>query len=106
MAIHEADDLLARAERSGMEVSEAKLEQTQARDALTKARVTIHNFSLKELEKDIEAGIKVAEKTRQAGVEALAERDFRRMGLAVSVLFIIIVLIGLALFIRQIEATS
>jgi hypothetical protein len=39
-------------------------------------------------------------------VKALAERDFRRMGLAVSVLFIIIVLIGLALFIRQIEATS
>jgi predicted CXXCH cytochrome family protein len=102
--ILKAEEVLDRAERSGMEVSQAKLEQNQARDALTKARVTIHSFQLARLKADIEAGTKVAEKTRQAGVAALAERDYRRMGLAVSVVFILIVLTGLWLYIRQIEA--
>jgi predicted CXXCH cytochrome family protein len=103
-AIQDSDELLDRAERSGMEISEAKLEQTQARDSLTKARVTIHSSQPEKLEEDIAAGIKVAEKTHQAGIAALAERDYRRMGLAVSVVAILIVLLGLYLYIRQIES--
>ena len=43
-AIKQADQALRLAESSGMEVSEARLSQDQARDALTKARVTIHSF--------------------------------------------------------------
>ena len=103
-SIQEADELLDRAERSGMEISEAKLEQTQAHDVLTKARVTIHSFQPKKLEEDVTAGIKIAEKTHQAGIAVLAERDYRRMGLAVSVVAILIVLLGLYLYIRQIES--
>ncbi len=103
-AIIRSDELLERAERYGMEVSEAKLEQTQARDALTKARVTIHSFSLPRVEEDIQAGLKLAEKTQQAGVRALQERDFRRKGLGVSLLAILVVVIALRLYIRHIES--
>jgi len=103
-AIQESGETLDVAERSGMEVSQAKLDQAEARNSLTKARVTIHAFQPKKLEEDINAGLKIAEKTHQAGVAALAERDYRRMGLSVSVVFIIIVLIGLWLYIRQIES--
>jgi hypothetical protein len=87
-----------------MEVSEAKLEQAQARDAITKARVTIHSFSLPRVEDDVKAGLKLAEKTKQAGLLALAERDFRRKGLGVSLLTIVIVVIALRLCIRKIES--
>jgi Doubled CXXCH motif (Paired_CXXCH_1) len=39
-----ADQVVGVAESSGMEVSDARLQQDQARDSLTKARVTIHSF--------------------------------------------------------------
>lgn len=103
-AIVHSDELLERAEQYGMEVSEAKLEQAQARDAITKARVTIHSFSLPRVEEDIKAGLKLAEKTQQAGMQALAERDYRRKGLGVSLLTIVIVVIALRLYIRKIES--
>lgn len=105
-AIQRSDRILDQAARSGMEVSEPELEQSQARDALTRARVTIHSFSLEQVKGDIQKGLDVAEKTYQAGVAALKERDFRRFGLALSVVAILLVLIGLRLYIREIEARN
>ena len=37
-----------------MEVSQARLDEDQARDALTKARVTIHSFSKELVNRDIQ----------------------------------------------------
>ena len=104
-AVKNSDALLARAEDSGMEVSEAKTEEDQARDALTKARVSIHSLQIARVDKDIQAGLKVTKKTEEAGKAALAERDFRRKGLGVSLIAILIMLVGLAMYIRQIEKT-
>lgn len=105
-AVKNSDALLARAEDSGMEVSEAKIEEDQARDALMKARVSIHSLQIAKVATDIQAGLKVTEKTEQAGKAALAERDFRRKGLGVSLIAILIMLVGLGLYIRQIEKTA
>jgi len=102
-AIGRSKDVLEHAEQSGMEVSQAKLEQNEAHDALTKARVTIHTFNPGKLQADIDAGLKVTEKTLQAGRKALAERDFRRKGLALALITIALVLAGLRMFIREIE---
>jgi len=105
-AIKGANQVLSRAESSGMEVSEARLGQDQARDSLTKARVTIHSFQTKLVEQDIQTGLATAAKNLQAGKDALRERNYRRVGLGVSVLAILIVLLGLRLYIRQIESNS
>ena len=105
-AIKASDRVLGVAESSGMEVSEARTEQDQARDSLTKARVTIHSFKTDLVEQDIQAGLKIAAKTQAEGKAALAERDRRRRGLGLSVGFILIVLLGLRLYIRQIESNS
>jgi predicted CXXCH cytochrome family protein len=102
-AVKASDAILAKAESSGMEVSEAHLEQDQARDALTKARVSLHSVQLTRVNQDIEAGLKVASKTHQAGEQALAERDYRRFGLGISLLAILAVVIGLRLTITSIE---
>jgi nitrate/TMAO reductase-like tetraheme cytochrome c subunit len=102
-AIREADRLLGVAESSGMEVSEASLQQDQARDSLTKARVTIHSFQPPLVDQDIQAGLRTAAKDLQAGQDALSERDYRRRGLGVAVCFIFITLVGLFFYIRQIE---
>jgi len=102
-SIKSADSVLGVAESSGMEVSEARLQQDQARDSLTKARVTIHSFQPKLIDQDIQAGLKIAAKDLQAGKAALSERDFRRKGLGIAVIFILITLVGLFLYIRQLE---
>lgn len=105
-AIQSANRVLGIAESSGMEVSQARLEQDQARDELTKARVTIHSFQTELVEQDIQAGLKIATKTQVEGKAALVERNRRRMGLGFSVGAILIVLVGLRLYIRQIEVKA
>jgi hypothetical protein len=102
-AIKSADQLLGDAERSGMEVSEARLGQDQARDSLTKARVTIHSFRTDLVDQDIEAGLKITAKNLQAGQEAMVERKRRRTGLAVSLVAIGMVLVSLRLYIKNME---
>lgn len=102
-AIRDSDKLLSVAESSGMEVSQARLDEDQARDALTKARVTIHSFREDLVNQDIQEGLKLAAKNLQAGRAALAERDYRRRGLGVAVAFILLTVIGLFLYIRQSE---
>ena len=102
-AIEHAQEVLDQAERSGIDVSQAKLSQAQARDALTKARVSIHSVTLARITADVQAGSKLAEQNLAAGHQALADRDYRRWGLAISVLVILLTIAGLWLFIREIE---
>jgi Cytochrome c3/Doubled CXXCH motif (Paired_CXXCH_1) len=102
-AITASDELLNHAERQGMEISQAKQQQEQARDALLKARVTVHSFSDSQLKKDTDAGLAIASQTHIAGVRAMEEWHFRRVGLGFSVLAIAITLVGLGLHIKNLE---
>ena len=102
-ALQRSDHLLARAESSGMEVGEAKLQQDQGRDWLTKARVTVHTFDSSRVDKDIDSGLAITAKTYRAGQGALHERDYRRIGLGMSLVTIVLVVVGLGLYIREIE---
>lgn len=102
-SIERSTEILNRAERAGMEVSKPKFELKGATDALTHARVMIHSSSATEVDKVIGPGLDVAHKGYQAGVEALAERRFRRAGLAVSLIFILFLALLVYLKIRQIE---
>jgi hypothetical protein len=99
-AIKSADQVLGLAERSGMEVSEARLGQNQARDYLTKARVTIHSFRADLVDQDIQAGLKVAATNLEAGKAAMVERNRRRAGLVVSLISIGMVLTALWMYIK------
>jgi predicted CXXCH cytochrome family protein len=102
-AVKNSDEILNRAESDGMEVSQARLEQDQARDALTKARVTIHSFNPDRMQEVIPAGLKITDKTYQEGKAAEAERDYRRKGLGVALFFIVLVVIALRIYIGKIE---
>ena len=104
VAIKSADQVLRVAESSGMEVSDARLGQDQAQDALTKARVAIHSFRTDLVDQDIQEGLKIAAKNLQTGKEAMVERNHRRAGLGLSLIAIGIVLAGLRLYIKKIES--
>jgi len=103
-AIKSADAALRLAESAGMEVSEARLSQDQARDALTKARVTIHTFQTALVEKDIQAGMKIAVANQKAGKDAMIERNHRRIGLGICLIAIAMMLVGLWLYIKKLES--
>ncbi len=102
--IARSDEILTRAETSGVEVGGAKLALSEAQDDLTKARVTIHSVRAEAVNQNIQAGLQVTKKAYQAGLDALAELKYRREGLAVSLAAIVLVLIGLALLIRKVDA--
>ena len=103
-SVTEADSALRLAESAGMEVSEARLNQDQARDALTKARVTIHSFQTSLVEQDIQTGMKIAVANRKAGEDAMVERNHRRIGLSVCLIAIAFMLMGLWLYIKKLES--
>ncbi len=104
LRIHSANEILERAERAGMEVSRPKFELSDANDALTQARVLVHTASLEEVDKAIAPGMTVADKSYQAGNDAFAELNFRRGGLAVSLVFSLFLALLVYLKIRQIES--
>jgi predicted CXXCH cytochrome family protein len=102
-ALQRSDQILKRARESGMEVSEAQLQQMEGRENLVKARVAVHAFNLAEMRKPVDAGLKIAANTYRSGEAALQERDSRRFGLAVSLIAILVTIIGLWLAIRTLE---
>ena len=103
-AIDRSDQILSKAERSGMEVSQARLDLVQTRDTLTKARVTIHSVNVARVQQDIQPGMAAADKNYEAGKEALKERNYRRYGLGLSLIAIGLVLAGLKMYLKQIES--
>ncbi len=105
-SVHDATEILERAERAGMEVSRPKFELRDAMDGLTQARVLVHTSSPDEIEKAIAPSMEVAAKSYQAGQSAFAELNFRRGGLAVSLVFILFLALLVYLKIRQIESKS
>ncbi len=99
-----SDEVLGRAQRSGMEVSDAVAKQQEGREALVKARVAVHEFRPEGVAKTVNGGLKLAAETRAAGEHALKERDNRRIGLGVALIAIALTILGLWLALRSIES--
>jgi predicted CXXCH cytochrome family protein len=102
-ALGRSEDILGRASRSGMEVSEAALRQQEARAALVKTRAAVHAFQLAAVQKPAQEGLAIAAETYRAGESALRERDRRRLGLAIALIAIVVTMAGLWLALRLIE---
>ncbi|HEU5323878.1 MAG TPA: cytochrome c3 family protein, partial [Methylomirabilota bacterium] len=102
--LEDARALLERAEHAGMEVSEAVFNlKNDGVSGLVETRALVHSFATDRLVKRAEEGIEAAARGRAAGEAALAELQFRRKGLAVSVAFIGVLLVGLYLKIREVD---
>jgi hypothetical protein len=98
-----AHAILAKAENAGMEVSQPLFELNGAKTALVKARAAIHSFNLDSVRAEVKPGLEISDTARVRGLRALDELQFRRKGLAVSVLVILVLVVGLILKIRQME---
>lgn len=100
-----SDQILTRARDSGMEVSEAQMHLVDGREALIKARLAVHAFNTAAVRKPAGEGLAIAGETYRAGENALKEKDTRRVGLALSLVFILLTMAGLWLAIRSIESS-
>lgn len=98
-----AHAVLIKAEHAGMPVNQALFELNEGKTALVKARAAIHSFNVDLVKKEVAPGLAVSQKAYSRSIGALDELQFRRKGLAVSVLIILGVVVGLVLKIRQIE---
>lgn len=93
-----AELLIRRAERTGMEVSEALFTLNEAAGRLVKTRSTLHTFDIEKVQAVSTEGMELAFKAEQEGQAALAELDFRRQGLGLSLL--VIAVLGAALYMK------
>jgi hypothetical protein len=98
-----SDEILKRAEHSGMEVSEARLELASGNESLIKAKVDLHSFNPDVVDASVDKGLQIAQSVYRAGEQALAERDYRRRGLALSLVTIAVTMAGLWLAVRELD---
>jgi hypothetical protein len=102
-ALERSSQVLDRARRAGMEVSEALLRQRDARQALLKSRVAVHHFRSDGVKREVAEGMRLAEETRQAGEAALREIRVRRTGLVFALAAILLAMSGWWLLLRSLE---
>jgi predicted CXXCH cytochrome family protein len=96
-----ARTLLAEAEKKGVEVSEALFKLQEATTALVLARNLTHSLSPAEIEGNLGEGVKALAEVESRGQEALREASFRRSGLVIATVFILLLAIALYLKIRD-----
>jgi hypothetical protein len=99
----EANNLMDRAERAGMEVSADRLALHTGQDHLVEARVLVHAFDQDRFMGAVKEGMTSAAGGVTAAERAFAELRQRRTGLVVSLVVIAGVIAGLVLKLKEIE---
>ena len=79
------------------------MEWNDGHESLIKARLALHSFDTAKVKKEVDIGLAIAAKTKAAAEQALREKDQRRLGLAISALFIAITVAGIWMVIRKLE---
>ena len=101
--IQRATEELGKAERLGMEVSEAQFNMREARTLLIKVRTTVHSFGDKEVAKEAENGKKVAQSALQVAHAAIEEFHARRRWVVLPVVLTLLLVGLLYLKLREVE---
>lgn len=95
--------LVERARNAGMEMGDQELALNEARNYLTLARTEMHTFDPPTVTGVVYEGLALLAGVDEAGQDALAELRFRRIGLAVSLVLILLFVVALGLKVRQLD---
>lgn len=98
-----ARDSLARAERLGMDVERPTYELAGTADAGVRARAEVHAFSEERFAKVVADGVGIAREVEKAASGRLDEYQYRRKGLAVAAVMLLLFAGLLALKARHLE---
>jgi predicted CXXCH cytochrome family protein len=102
-SLNQSAALVARVGDAGIEVSDEELSLREARTKLTLARTEMHASDPALVDPVIADGLKIVAGVDQAAQKGVAELQFRRRGLALSLGAILLVVVGLWLKVRQID---
>jgi predicted CXXCH cytochrome family protein len=102
-AISHSTGRVADVENAGIEMGDHALALREATNHLTLARAEIHAFDPGTVQPIVDEGLSITARVDEASEAARAELAFRKTGLAISLVAILIVVIALQLKIRSLE---
>jgi predicted CXXCH cytochrome family protein len=105
-AIGHSEDQLARVENAGIEMGDESLTLREANNHLTLARTEMHAFDPKIVDAVLTEGMGLTAKVDAAAEAGQSEVSYRRTGLAISLAFIVLVVIALQMKIRTLDNRS
>ena len=106
LGIGRSGELIARVRNAGIEMSDQELVLIEAQSKLTLARTEMHAARPAAVEAIIAEGTTILMGVDRAGQNGLVELRFRRRGLAISLLAILLLVVALGLKVRQIDRRS
>ena len=106
LGIGRSGELIARVRNAGIEMSDQELRLIEAQSRLTLARTEMHAANPAAVEAIIAEGTTILAGVDRAGQDGVVELRFRRRGLAVSLLAILLLVVALGLKVRQIDRRS
>jgi len=98
--LEETEELLKRAEVLGMSVAQAQFNLAEVRDHFIRARIRVHQFEPGPVEEELEQAMEIIQTAYKQGEVALRDWQTRRIGLAVSLVFITLLVVALIMKIR------
>ncbi len=98
--IGDAEEILNKVYKMGVEVSETFLVLEDAKSSLTFARNLVHSLDLEKIKEVLYEGFKTAEKAFEEGKRGEKEARTRRKGFAFSIIFFVILILALYLKLR------
>ncbi len=101
--LQEAYRVLEKAERLGMGVEKAKFSLNEVKDYILKAKIKVHQFEEEVVLEELSKAFQIIEEAVKKGKDALQEWQFRRIGLGISLILILLTIIALILKIRTLE---
>ena len=101
--VADVSSLIERVRTSGMEVTDQELALGEARNRLVLARTEVHAFDPVSLAPVLAEGHAILAGVERAGQDAERELQFRRRGLAASMIAILVVVVALAMKIRRLD---
>jgi predicted CXXCH cytochrome family protein len=97
----ETEEVLKRAEVLGMSVAQAQFNLAEVRDHFIRARIRVHQFEPGPVEEELDQAMATIALAYEQGGRALREWQTRRIGLAVSLVFITLLVVALIMKIRM-----
>jgi predicted CXXCH cytochrome family protein len=105
-AVAHSQERIERVENSGIDMADHALALREANNHLTLARTEMHAFDPTIVEKVLTEGMGITAKVDEAATAAQSEVAYRRTGLAISLVFIVLVVVALQMKIRTLEPRS
>lgn len=103
-AIGHSQEQVALVENAGIDMGEQSLALREATNHLTLARTEMHAFAPKPVAAILEEGLRLTAHVDEAADAGRREISFRRTGLAISLAFIVLVVLALRLKIRSLDS--